>query len=118
MLTRSKPLENGADNRDGVGRFVRGCAPGPGRPARQTEKSYLRVLMRNFSLEDWAMICARAVEDAKRGDGAARHWLARYLCGNPDKSAPSPLDLEIESAAGSEDREFDQAVMFHQLRSA
>ena len=48
---------------------------------------------------------------------AARAWLARYLCGRPTASAPSPLDLEIEAAAGNEDEQFDRAVLFHRVRS-
>jgi hypothetical protein len=106
------------DGRDSAGKFAAGNTLGPGRPARQTERSYVKVMMQNCSLEDWAAIVARAVADARSGDGVARQWLARYLCGNPDKSAPSPLELEIAAAAGSEDRDFDQGVMFHQLRSA
>jgi hypothetical protein len=103
--------------RDKQGHFAPGTCGGPGRPSRQTEKSYLRVLMQNCTLDDWRTIVARAVTDAKDGDAAARQWLGRYLCGCPDKSAPSPLDLEIEAAAGSEDREFDNAVLFRRTRS-
>jgi hypothetical protein len=78
----------------------------------------MQILMQTCSLQDWAEIVARAVVDAKKGDGSARQWLSRYLCGNPDRPAPSPLDVEIEAAAESEDRDFDQAVLFHRLRSA
>jgi hypothetical protein len=106
------------DGRDAHGKFAAGNALGPGRPRRLTEKSYLRVMMQNCSLQDWAEIVTRAVVAAKTGDSSARQWLGRFLCGCPDKSAPTPLDLEIEAAAGTEDRDFDQAVLFHRVRSA
>jgi hypothetical protein len=107
----------GMDVRDDRGRFGIGNSASPGRPPRQTEKAYMRILMQTCSLQDWAEISARAIADAKNGDASARLWLSRYVCGNPNKSAPSPLDLEIEAAAGSEGKDFDQAVMFHRLRS-
>src|SRR5450759_3777818 len=56
------------------------------------------------------------VEDAKAGDGAARQWLALYLCWTPQMAAPTPFELEIEAAAGSEDDEFEKAVLFRKLR--
>jgi|ERR1017187_271567 hypothetical protein len=105
------------DGRDSAGKFAAGNTLGPGRPARQTERSYVKVMMQNCSLEDWAAIVARAVADAKNGDGSARQWIGRFICGCPNKSTPTFQDLEIEAAAGTEDREFEQAVLFHQVRS-
>jgi hypothetical protein len=104
------------DYRDKKGQFAVGNGGGPGRPPRQSEKSYLKVLMQCCSLEQWAEIVSCAVEDAKAGDGAARQWLARYLCGIPQMAAPTPFELEIEAAAGLEDDEFEKAVLFRKLR--
>src|ERR1017187_2574969 len=101
------------DGRDPNGKFVAGNTLGPGRPARQTERSYMKVMMQRCSLSDWAVIVDRAVADARGGDGMARAWLARDVWGTPTTPASTPLDLEIEAAAGTEDRDFDQAVLFH-----
>jgi hypothetical protein len=69
--------------RNSDGRFALGNAGGPGRPRRATEKEYLAALTEVCSVEQWRLICRRAVADAKRGDPAARSWIAKYLLGPP-----------------------------------
>ena len=69
--------------RDKNGRFIKGNGGGPGRPKRPQEEMYYRILMTTCTADDWTAIVKRAVTDAKRGDGAARKWLADYLIGPP-----------------------------------
>src|ERR1019366_3632258 len=95
-----KPPGNGADHRDEAGRFVRGCAPGPGRPNRSIETAYLKVLLTEVSLDMWAQIVNRAARDAAAGDAKAREWIARYVIGSPDYQAPRPFDVAVEDEAG------------------
>jgi hypothetical protein len=64
------------------GRFAAGNPGGPGRPRRVTERKYLRALVGAVPLKDWREIVRRAVTDAKAGDGQARNWLSKLLCGD------------------------------------
>jgi hypothetical protein len=63
------------------GTFAPGNPGGPGRPRRATETAYFRTLADTVTLEDWRAIVARAIDDAKAGDGKAREWLSRYTLG-------------------------------------
>lgn len=69
--------------RDEKGKFVKGHPPMGGRPKREKEEQYYRILMTACSLADWEAIVDKAVEQAKRGDAVARKWLADYLVGPP-----------------------------------
>jgi hypothetical protein len=62
--------------------FKPGWKGGPGRPKRATEKKYLQAMTTQVSVKDWRAITARAVEDAKNGDSAARAWLSKHLVGD------------------------------------
>ncbi len=44
----------------------------------------------------WQEIVAKAVEDARKGDHAARAWLAGYLCGKPTGDALRNLAVDEE----------------------
>lgn len=81
-------------DRDKHGRFTKGNAGGPGRPPRRTEEEYLVTLCEAVSLADWRKIVAKAVADAKEGDGKARDWLGRYLIGDPQ-----PEESDVDDAA-------------------
>ena len=70
-------------NRDEKGRFVRGCKPGPGRPSRDVEEDYLKIMRSVVTPERWREICERAYRDAKKGDTSARRFLADYIVGKP-----------------------------------
>jgi hypothetical protein len=66
-----------------VGRpFVKGNPGGPGRPKREVERRYLKALIGAVPIREWKEIVRRAVEDAKQGDGVARNWLSKHLCGD------------------------------------
>jgi len=69
--------------RDKKGKFVAGHPGMGGRPKRPKEEMYYRILMTTCTADDWEAIVQKAVEQAKRGDAAARKWLADYLVGPP-----------------------------------
>jgi len=46
---------------------------------RRVEDDYLLKLSSVCTMRAWAQICAKAVEQAKSGNGTAREWLSRYL---------------------------------------
>lgn len=87
---------------DAQGRFVIGTPGGPGRPKRQTEESYLAVLMEECDLEKWRGIVRRAMLDAEAGDEKARHWLASYLIGAPNAKAVTPTTIVVQQLLGSD----------------
>ena len=69
--------------RDDKGRFATGNGGGPGRPKKEREVEYYRIMQTLCTSSDWATIVAKAVEQAKRGDAVARKFLADYLIGPP-----------------------------------
>ena len=69
--------------RDENGKFVKGNGGGPGRPKKLREEKYHEILVSVVDPIAWAAICAKAVSQAKHGDGLARKWLADYLIGPP-----------------------------------
>jgi len=78
------------------GRFARGNPGGPGRPRRQTEAAYLRVMMDACPLDAWEAIVRAAVARAEAGDHQARQWLTRYLVGEAEATAPRPTEVLID----------------------
>ncbi len=91
--------------RDSQGRFAVGNPGGPGRPPRMTEEDYLRTLAENISLDDWAAIIRKAVDDAKSGEAKSREWLSRYLIGSPTEAAPTLFDLLKQEVSGETSEE-------------
>ena len=102
-----------ASNRDSRGRFLAGCAPGPGRPKgerRKVEKEYLAVTAESCSLDDWCEICRSVVQRAKDGDHNSLNFLAKIFLG-PEHSRPTLSEICVEELAGHDvDRELDQDV--------
>ena len=100
--------------RDTKGHFTKGHPGGPGRPRRSVERDYLATLSKVVSIEDWAQICKRAVEDAKEGNAKAREWLTRYCLG---KDPQSLMELVSKEARGfSSDDEIDQKAIREEKR--
>lgn len=66
-----------------TGKFVPGNKASPGRKPKERELRYYDILMSAVTFEDWEAIVKKAAEQAKRGDQAARKWLADYLVGAP-----------------------------------
>ena len=87
-------------HRDSNGRFQKGRKGGPGRPRRAIESDYLAKLSEAVLLSAWQEIVAKAVEDAREGDHAARVWLANYLVGKPTGDALRNLAVDEEVGVG------------------
>jgi hypothetical protein len=88
---------NRSTTRTASGRFAIGNPGGPGRMKRTTEGAYLGTMMEVVSLETWKNIVTSAVEAAQAGDHKAREWIGRYLVGEPTTTAPSPLQVVVDS---------------------
>lgn len=84
------------------GRFAPGNPGGPGRPRRQTEAAYLRVMMTACPLDAWEEVVRSAVDAAKAGDHQARQWLTRYLVGEAEATAPRPTSVITEELLGTD----------------
>jgi len=73
--------------RDENGHLRKGSILNPrGRPKKEREVEYYRILVTTVSKEDWMAIILKAVDQAKRGDAVARKWLADYIAGEPEHS--------------------------------
>jgi len=92
-------LDGTKTDRTGAGKFAPGNPGGPGRPRRATERAYMAAISEACPPDTWAQIVAKAVEDATAGDRFAREWLASFLVGNPEGSAPSLHTLAVEAEA-------------------
>lgn len=86
--------------RDNKGRFEQGNDGGPGRPKRQTEFTYMYVLMEACDPDSWEEVVAGAVQAAKEGDAKARDWLSKYLLGEPQGHAPTPTCVHLQELSG------------------
>ncbi len=70
--------------REKNGQFKKGeYRGGPGRPKKEREIEYYRILQFRCTTEKWQKIIDKALEQAERGDAVARKWLADYLIGPP-----------------------------------
>ncbi len=103
-------LDGRKTDRDTVGRFANGNPGGPGRPRRDTERTYIAALSEACPPDTWREIVARAVADAKAGDATARAWLGGYLVGRPGADAITLHALAVEDAAGSDPVEKDAQI--------
>lgn len=85
-------IDGAGNGRDRGGKFAKGNPGGPGRPSRAVERDYLAMLSDRCPPEVWAEVVDRAVEDARKGDAAARAWLSKYLLGGYG-TASHPMGL-------------------------
>ena len=84
--TKSKvdaPSPNGANGRDGQGRFARGNPGGPGNPHAQQVGKLRSALLRAVSEADMQAIVARLVELAKEGNVQAAKEVIDRCIGRP-----------------------------------
>ena len=80
--------------RNEKGQFVKGTVPNPkGRPPKEREHRYYEILMTSVTFEDWKDIVLKARDQARRGDQAARKWLADYLVGSPEQNVNLKTDI-------------------------
>jgi len=64
--------------------FKKGVSGNPaGRAPKAREERYSEILISSVTFEVWEQIVKKAAEQAKKGDQAARKWLADYLVGPP-----------------------------------
>lgn len=79
------------------GRWVKGVSGNPGgRKPRDEERNYYRTMTTHCTIDKWAEICKKAVEDAIAGDRHAREWLGKYLMGIPAQRIDFGLANETE----------------------
>lgn len=84
--------------RDEKGRFVKGACGNPhGRPPKEREIRFYEITLATVTFDDWREIVKRAVQDAKRGDTAARKWLSDYLMGTPEQNVSIVADVETRN---------------------
>ena len=50
-----------------------------GRPPKDKEQKFYQATLSSCTVKDWQAIIKQAVADAKKGDTAARSFLAKYL---------------------------------------
>jgi hypothetical protein len=67
---------------------------------RRTEGDYMAVMIDAVTLEEWRNVVAATVAAAKAGDATARGWLAQYLMGRPNATAPAPLTVVAQQLSG------------------
>ena len=80
--------------------FKKGQSGNPkGRKPREVEKDYLARLRARVSPSDWEAIVDKAIQGAKRGEGADRKFLADYLIGLPvqrvEHTVPNKIVFEV-----------------------
>jgi len=69
---------------------------------RRTEGAYMAALLDTVELKDWREVVKNTVDAAKKGDAAARTWLAQYLIGKPGLTAPAPLTVVVQQLSGAD----------------
>lgn len=69
---------------------------------RRTEGDYMGVLLDTVTLNDWRSVVSSALQAAKAGDPQARNWLAQYLIGKPEGTAPTPMNIVVQQLSGAD----------------
>jgi len=95
-------------SRDENGKFAKGNGGGPGRPKKERELDFYRILITTVSINDWQDIIKRAISDAKKGDAPARKWLADYYAGPP---------VERKEITGADNQPLVIKVVYDELES-
>lgn len=95
--------------------FIRGAAT-----HRRTEGDYMGILLDTVTLDDWRDVVAETLRLAKKGDPAARAWLAQYLVGRPEAKAPTPLTVVVQQWSGKDPvaEQLAKPVIDHRLYPA
>jgi hypothetical protein len=69
---------------------------------RRTENDYMGILLDTVSLDDWRDVIDATLQGAKASDAGARAWLAHYLIGKPQSSAPTPMNVVVQQWSGDD----------------
>jgi hypothetical protein len=88
---RHQPKENGANGRDGHGRFIEGNPGGPGNPYVKRTAEIRATLLGTVSDDDLRAIVRALVRKAKKGDTIAAREVLDRLIGK----APALVQAEI-----------------------
>jgi hypothetical protein len=84
---RTAKSDSQSTTRDAKGRFVAGCAPGPGRPPAPKERAYLDAFRQTVSLEDWQAAIEAILAKAMKGDVRSFEALAKFTMPLPTQRA-------------------------------
>jgi len=89
----------------------------PGRPPKEYERRYLRILRSEVSDEDFKLICRKAKKQALQGNRWARDWISDRFLGPISQYANIAVSGEhkvlavlIESLIGAEDGEYEATM--------
>ncbi len=89
-------------SRDAKGHWLKGSSGNPaGRSTRIREYRFYDILLSTITDQDWRDIVTKAVDQAKKGDQAARKWLADYAIGTPPQqhiltgADNEPIEIEV-----------------------
>jgi hypothetical protein len=85
-----------SSSRDAKGRFVAGCAPGPGRPPAPKERAYLDSFRQTVSLENWQTAVEAILAKAIKGDVRCFETLAKFAMPLPAQRLEWQLAEERE----------------------
>jgi hypothetical protein len=78
------------EHRDVLGRFVKGCRPGPGNPHSAAIARNRAVLIEAVSVEELREVVRGLLEQALAGDIAAAKLILERCCGKPEPSTTAP----------------------------
>lgn len=84
----SSPSPNGANGRDGRGRFSKGNAGGPGNPFAHRVGQWRAMIVTNVSEKDMADIIRALVAAAKAGES----WAIREIL---DRTIGKPVEADL-----------------------
>lgn len=83
MNTGRSPNGANGSGRDGSGRFVKGCAPGPGNPLGPMVSKLRAALVKAVTPEDVRAIARGLIREARAGNCEAARILFSHTLGKP-----------------------------------
>ncbi|MDA8746095.1 hypothetical protein N9N28_15835 [Rubripirellula amarantea] len=77
-----------------MGRFLKGCKPGPGRKRIPRREQYLKAAEEAITPEDLEFLVRNTLHRALKGDNAARNWIGKYYFDGKNHLPPQPAPSE------------------------